>query len=120
MGSTQRYWRGTSVRRASRFHVPLETAWNDLAVREAGESFKSAGRFLAAPADAVKFFAEKIKPVAALDPGRIQRWLARSRERRIRRSRSGLGSTSRTGSTSNTIPRRDSEKRGIGWKSAIE
>jgi hypothetical protein len=56
--------------------VPLESAWNDLAAREAGKSFKSEGRFLAAPADAVKFFAEKIKPVEALDPKRIQRLLA--------------------------------------------
>ncbi|MBI1913305.1 MAG: sigma-70 family RNA polymerase sigma factor [Planctomycetes bacterium] len=56
--------------------VPLESAWNDLAAREACESFKSQGRFLAAPADAVKFFAEKIKPVAALDPKRVQRLLA--------------------------------------------
>ena len=38
--------------------VSLESAWNDLATREAGESFKSDGRFLAAPADGVKFFAE--------------------------------------------------------------
>jgi hypothetical protein len=56
--------------------MPLESAWNDLAAREAGQSFKSEGRFLAAPADAVKFFAEKVKPVAALDPKRIQRLLA--------------------------------------------
>jgi RNA polymerase sigma factor (sigma-70 family) len=54
----------------------LESAWNDLATREAGESFKSEERFLAAPADAVKFFAEKVKPVEALDPKRIQRLLA--------------------------------------------
>jgi RNA polymerase sigma factor (sigma-70 family) len=56
--------------------VSLETAWNALATRESGESFKSEGRFLAAPADAVKFFAEKIKLVEALDPKRIQPWLA--------------------------------------------
>ena len=51
--------------------VSLASAWNDLAARESGESFKSAGRFLAAPADTVKLFAEKIKPVEALDPRRI-------------------------------------------------
>jgi hypothetical protein len=56
--------------------VSLESAWNDLATREAGESFKSVGRFLATPADAVKVFAEKIIPVEALDPKRIQRLLA--------------------------------------------
>jgi len=56
--------------------VTLESAWNDLAKREAGETFKSEGRFLAAPAEAVKFFAEKIKPVEALDPKRMQRLLA--------------------------------------------
>ncbi len=56
--------------------VTLESAWNDLAAREAGESFKSQGRFLAAPADAVKLFAEKVKPAEALDPKRIRSLLA--------------------------------------------
>jgi len=56
--------------------MSLERAWNDLAAREAGQSFKSEGRFLAAPAEAVKLFAEKVKPVAALDPKRIERLLA--------------------------------------------
>jgi len=56
--------------------VPLERAWNDLAAREVGQSFQSEGRFLAAPAETVKLFAEKIKPGAALDPKRIQRLLA--------------------------------------------
>jgi WD40 repeat protein len=56
--------------------VPLEKAWNNLAAKDAGVSFKSEGRFLAAPAEAVKFFGKKITPVAALDPKRIQRLLA--------------------------------------------
>jgi RNA polymerase sigma factor (sigma-70 family) len=56
--------------------VSLDRAWNDLAAWEAGASFKSAGRFLQTPADAVKFFAEKVKPVQPLDPRRIQRLLA--------------------------------------------
>ena len=56
--------------------VSLESAWNNLAKREARESLQSEGRFLAAPADAVKVFAEKVKPVAALDPKRVQRLLA--------------------------------------------
>ena len=51
--------------------VSLEIAWNDLATLESGVSFKSEGRFLAAPADTVKLFAEKIKPVEALDPRRM-------------------------------------------------
>ncbi len=55
--------------------MSLERAWNDLATKEAAESFKSQGRFLAAPADTVKLFSEKIKPVEALDPKRIQRLL---------------------------------------------
>jgi len=56
--------------------VTLESAWNDLAKRDAAESFQSEGRFLGAPADAVKFFAERIKPVETLDPKRVERWLA--------------------------------------------
>jgi hypothetical protein len=56
--------------------VSLESAWNDLAERGADLSFKSEGRFLAAPAEAVKFFAEKIKLPAALDPKRIEGLLA--------------------------------------------
>lgn len=56
--------------------VSLEKAWNDLAAKEAGDSFKSEGKFLAAPADAVKLFAEKIKIPVPLDTERAQRWLA--------------------------------------------
>jgi DNA-binding beta-propeller fold protein YncE len=56
--------------------VSLESAWNALAAREAGESFRSEGKFLAAPADAVKYFAAKVQPGEALDPRRVQRWLA--------------------------------------------
>ncbi len=54
----------------------LETAWQNLAAREAGKSFQSEGRFLAAPAEAVKLFAAKIKPVEPLNPGRVRRLLA--------------------------------------------
>jgi RNA polymerase sigma factor (sigma-70 family) len=54
----------------------LETAWIDLAKQESGEAFKSEGRFLAAPSEAVKFFADKIKPVEPLDANRIQQLLA--------------------------------------------
>jgi len=56
--------------------VTLASAWNDLANRDAAESFQSEGRFLAAPADAVKLFAERIKPAEALDPRRVERLLA--------------------------------------------
>jgi RNA polymerase sigma factor (sigma-70 family) len=56
--------------------VTLESAWNDLAQREASESFKSQARFLVTPADTVKFFAEKVKPVEALDLRRIRCLLA--------------------------------------------
>jgi hypothetical protein len=56
--------------------MSLERAWNDLATREAGVSFQSEGRFLAAPAETVKLFAEKVKLVEALDPKRIRRLLA--------------------------------------------
>ena len=69
-------WPGTSRPPRVADSVTLESAWNDLAAREAGESFQSEGRFLAAPADTVKLFAEKIKPVEALDPKRVQRLLA--------------------------------------------
>jgi hypothetical protein len=56
--------------------VTLESAWNDLAKRDAAEPFQSEGRFLGAPADALKFLAERIKPVEALDPKRVERLLA--------------------------------------------
>jgi WD40 repeat protein len=56
--------------------VSLESAWSALAAREAGESFRSEGKFLSAPAETVQLFAEKVKPAAALDPKRIQRLLA--------------------------------------------
>jgi hypothetical protein len=47
-----------------------------LAKRESVEPFRSEGRFLAAPVDAVKFLAEQMKPVKALDPKRVERLLA--------------------------------------------
>jgi RNA polymerase sigma factor (sigma-70 family) len=56
--------------------LTLESAWNDLAKRDAAESFQSEGRFLETPADAVKFIAERIKPVETLDPKRVERLLA--------------------------------------------
>src|SRR5262249_27516158 len=56
--------------------VSLEKAWSDLAAREADVSFRSEGKFLAASAETVKTFAEKVKPVEALDPKRIRRLLA--------------------------------------------
>jgi RNA polymerase sigma factor (sigma-70 family) len=56
--------------------VSLESAWNALAARESGESFRSEGRFLAAPADAVNYFAQRVKPAEALDPRKVQRLLA--------------------------------------------
>ncbi|HMF13151.1 MAG TPA: hypothetical protein VKE94_12630, partial [Gemmataceae bacterium] len=55
--------------------ITLDAAWMDLAKQESAEAFKAEGHFLAAPADAVKFFAEKVKPVEALDPTRVQRLL---------------------------------------------
>jgi HEAT repeat protein len=56
--------------------VSLESAWDALAAREAGESFRSEGRFLSAPADTARYFAERVKPGEAPDPRRVQRWLA--------------------------------------------
>jgi RNA polymerase sigma factor (sigma-70 family) len=56
--------------------VSLESAWDALAAKEAGESFRSEGRFLSAPAEAVKYIAERVKPVEALDDGRVRRLLA--------------------------------------------
>src|SRR5262249_41748250 len=54
----------------------LETAWGDLAKRESSEALKAQARFLAAPAETVKLFAEKIKPVEMPDGNRIQQLLA--------------------------------------------
>jgi hypothetical protein len=56
--------------------VSLESGWSGLAAREAGESFRCEGRFLSAPTDTAKYFAERVKPVEALDPKRVERWLA--------------------------------------------
>jgi RNA polymerase sigma factor (sigma-70 family) len=56
--------------------VTLESAWKDLAKRESTESFKSEGRFLASPADTVKFLAERVKPAKALDRKCVERLLA--------------------------------------------
>ncbi|MFL5342513.1 MAG: sigma-70 family RNA polymerase sigma factor [Gemmataceae bacterium] len=50
----------------------LEMAWNDLAVRDASQALKPQGQFLAAPAETVKLFAEKIQPAKAVDARRIE------------------------------------------------
>jgi RNA polymerase sigma factor (sigma-70 family) len=55
--------------------VSLESAWKNLAERNAGVSFRSEGRFLAAPAESAKFFADKVQPVEPLKPRRIRRLL---------------------------------------------
>jgi RNA polymerase sigma factor (sigma-70 family) len=55
--------------------VSLESAWDALAAREAGEAFRSEGRFLAAPAETARYFAARVKPAEALDPRRVQRLL---------------------------------------------
>ena len=54
----------------------METAWIEFAKPESSAAFKAEGRFLAAPAEAVKFFADKIKAVEAPDAKRIQQLLA--------------------------------------------
>ncbi len=54
----------------------LETAWTDLAKRESSEALKGEARFLAAPSETVKLFADRIRPVAAPDAQRIQQLLA--------------------------------------------
>jgi WD40 repeat protein len=54
----------------------LETAWIDLAEHESSDAFQSMGRFLAVPSEAVKFFADQIKSVAAPDVKHIQKLLA--------------------------------------------
>ncbi len=54
----------------------LETAWIDLARPESSAAFKAEGRFMAEPAVALKFIAEKVKAVEAPDARRIQRLIA--------------------------------------------
>ncbi len=56
--------------------VPLEAAWTDLGKHESADACEAEGSFLAAAPAAVKFFADKIKPEAPLDPKQVQRLLA--------------------------------------------
>lgn len=56
--------------------VSLESAWDDLAERNAGVSFQSQGMFFTSPSDTVKFLARKVRPAEALDPKRIHSLLA--------------------------------------------
>jgi hypothetical protein len=55
--------------------VTLQSAWNDLGADAADKSYQSEGKFFAAPADTIKFFAEKIKPAEVLDSKQMQRLL---------------------------------------------
>jgi RNA polymerase sigma factor (sigma-70 family) len=54
----------------------LNALWNDLKGDDAPRAYRAVWTLGAAPADAVKFFAEKVKPVEAIDPKRIHRLLA--------------------------------------------
>jgi hypothetical protein len=56
--------------------VTLAGAWTDLAKREAAEALQAEGRFLATPADTVRYLAENVKPEAAFDSKQVVRWLA--------------------------------------------
>jgi hypothetical protein len=55
---------------------PLDAAWTDLTNPDAGRAFGAQGRLLAAPAAAVKLFAEKIKPVEPADADLVRRLIA--------------------------------------------
>lgn len=68
--------KAASVRKQRSLTGSLETAWLDLAKQESREAYKAEGRFLASPSEALKLFAEKIKPVEPLDATRIQQLLA--------------------------------------------
>ncbi len=57
-------------------NVSLDAAWTDLAKRESADAFKAEGVFLAAAPDAIKFFADRIKPDEPLDMKRVQQLLA--------------------------------------------
>jgi WD40 repeat protein len=63
-------------RRAPAAGGSLDTAWTELAKQDSGDTFKSVGRFLAAPSETVKWFADNVKPAAPLDSKRVQSWLA--------------------------------------------
>jgi hypothetical protein len=56
--------------------VSLDSAWNALAAREAGEAFRCEGRFLSAPADTVRYFTARVKPGEGFDRRRLERLLA--------------------------------------------
>jgi WD domain, G-beta repeat len=56
--------------------ISLDTAWTELLKYESAEAFKAEGVFLAAAPEAVKFFADRIKPEEPLDPKRAQRLIA--------------------------------------------
>jgi RNA polymerase sigma factor (sigma-70 family) len=54
----------------------LDAAWQALAKRSSAEAFQAQGRLLAAPTEAVKYLAGKLKPAASLDPKRLAALLA--------------------------------------------
>ena len=54
----------------------LEACWADLAGDNATLAYRAVGTFVLAPKDVVPFFHVHLKPVPAVDPAKVQKWIA--------------------------------------------
>jgi len=54
----------------------LEGLWADLAADDAAQAYRAVRALTAAPQQAVPFLRERVRPVPAVDPRRLARWLA--------------------------------------------
>ncbi|HYT90398.1 MAG TPA: hypothetical protein VEL76_16955, partial [Gemmataceae bacterium] len=53
-----------------------ETLWSDLADKDAAKAFRAVIDLAGAPAQAVPWLGERLKPAARIDPEKINRWTA--------------------------------------------
>jgi WD40 repeat protein/beta-lactamase regulating signal transducer with metallopeptidase domain len=54
----------------------VEPLWNDLAGEGAAKAFQSMLKLASAPKQAIPFLGERLKPAAAIDPQKMDRWIA--------------------------------------------
>jgi hypothetical protein len=54
----------------------VESLWTDLAGEDAGKAYQSLLKLAAAPKQAVSFLGERLKPAAAVDLQKVERWIA--------------------------------------------
>jgi RNA polymerase sigma factor (sigma-70 family) len=68
--------RGTLTRDAKVSMDELESCWNDLVGGDVARAHRAIWMMIEAPQDSLPFLSRRLKPAAAVDPGRMEQWIA--------------------------------------------